>query len=154
MIAVAIGSGVAFTPNQTAGWGAIEIDLANPASMLVKITSVTISSHYSISGLIVGSFYKSGEQYVCRDSHAIGDVPPDTIQICSVSFVAEKGDFIGIYWTEGSVNKGSSGGENIFTAAGNHISPGDSAEYTQDGTNARLCLGGNGTVTENLVCCT
>ncbi|KKM75835.1 hypothetical protein LCGC14_1386270, partial [marine sediment metagenome] len=97
----------------------------------------------NITGLIVGTFYVvSGYTLKCRASEAI----PGTITAGSkvtkvVSITVGIGDYIGLYFTAGYVEREATGYAGMWLISGKHIDPDDEATYgMQEGDT--ISLGG------------
>lgn len=128
------------------GSGATLIDLANPANLSGRITSVDVWANTNIAGLRVGTFYLvSGTTYKCRGSATIGNVTAGSKQTFAVSIPVVVGDVIGCYFDSGQLENTLSGGVGVASATGEYIDPGDSAAFTVD-VNWRQSLYGQGIV--------
>jgi len=115
----------------------------HPAESAGTIGSIEIWADSDITGLIVGTFYTTnGNTLKCRASQAI----PGTITAGSkvekpVSIAVEIGDYIGCYFTGGSLDR------ELFIYAGRwevsaqEIDPGDEAVYNLNADQA-MALGG------------
>ncbi|MBA7592052.1 hypothetical protein ES708_34225 [subsurface metagenome] len=112
--------------------GYTTISLDNPANASGTITSVEIWANVNITGMRVGTFYLvSHTTYKCRDSAVIGDVTAGSKQTFpGLSIDVEAGDLIGCYWDDGKIEMDSSGFAGWYEVSGEHIDPGDEAEYS------------------------
>lgn len=82
----------------------------NPATASGKITSVEIYPAFNMTGIKVGTFYGSGTSYQCRDFATIGTAAGGSKKTTSgLSIDVMAGDYIGIFWSSGTLNKGSGG---------------------------------------------
>ena len=92
------------------------INKGNPANASGKITSVEIFAGTSITGAIVATFYQpdpTGEPnyLVARDNYEIGSVTAGSKQTFEVDLDIEAGDYLGIYYTSGAIDRDISGGD-------------------------------------------
>ena len=136
---MAIGIGSAAIDRSGVSWdGYTRIDLANPANAAGTIDTVQIYCAALMNGVVVGTFFLvSGTTYECRDSAAIGEVTPGLKTFDGLSIGVEAGDFIGIYWTSGTLETDSSGGTGRLHASGEHIDPSDQASYSSTDSGAQ-----------------
>ncbi|MBA7591601.1 hypothetical protein ES708_33761 [subsurface metagenome] len=113
------------------GWTMFETH--NPANASGKITSVEIwaVSNAPLTDCKVGTFYRLGNSdYKCRDSANLGTVISGSKQIFSgLDIAVETGDFIGIYFSGGEIER-DSGEETVYRVAGDHVNPGDQATFS------------------------
>lgn len=96
------------------------------------ITSIDIWANTNVTGLIVGTFYTTnGDTLKCRDSEAIpGTITAGSKVTKAVSIAVEIGDYIGIYWTGGYLERDSSGFAGFWEKNGKYIDPNDETNYT------------------------
>ncbi len=107
------------------------IDLANPINLTGRITDIEVWANGDIADLRVGTFYwVSGSTYTCRDSELIGAVTAGSKQRFSVTLNAVEGDFIGCYFTSGSIEGGVDGVDGLRYLAAECIDPDDSASFS------------------------
>ncbi len=130
------------------------INKTNPATVSGEVTSVDIAAAGStINGLRVGTFYTiNGDTLKCRDSEAIpGTIPANGHVTKAVSLAVEIGDYIGCYYTSGSIEWSLSGLQGLWYWYGvEKINPGDEWTYSifpDDG----MSLGGYITPTITIV---
>ena len=104
----------------------------NPANASGTITSIEIWANTDITGLIVGTFYKTnGDTLKCRDSEAIaGTITAGSKVTKAVSIAVVEGDYIGCYFTGGSIDRSTVGFGGIWLVSGEYIDPDDEIEYT------------------------
>jgi hypothetical protein len=89
--------------------------MSNPANGSGTLTSIEIFAETNMSGVKVGTFYLvSGSTYHCRDSESIGNVTAGSKQTFSVSLTIETGDFIGLYFSGGTIEADISSGQNQY----------------------------------------
>lgn len=121
------------------------MDNTNPANDSGIITSVEIWAHENMSGVEVATFFLvSGSNYSTRDSHTIGNVNSGSKQTFSgLSINVQTGDYIGIYWTGGSIDMDQDGG-GLRYLAGDQI-PCTDATFGTSGTKIAMSLYGTGT---------
>jgi len=115
----------------------------SPATIAGVITSIDIWADEDITGLIVGSFYTTnGNTLKCRDSEAIaGTITAGSKVTKVVSIAVEIGDYIGCYFTGGSIERDISGYSDIWAVAAEYIDPDDEAVYSLLSDDA-ISLGG------------
>lgn len=101
------------------------VDKNKSANASGKITSVEIWAvqFYSLLNCEVAIFYiTSGDNFSTRSTHAIGTVAHGSKQIFEVDLDVEEGDYIGIYFTSGRIERTGSGGDvGVLYATGDHI---------------------------------
>ncbi|MBA7587108.1 hypothetical protein ES708_29125 [subsurface metagenome] len=122
------------------------VDKNNPANASGTLKGIQIHARNDISGLIVGTFYTTnGDILKCRDSVLIGAVEAGaTRTFTGLSIAVEAGDYIGCYFTGGDIVRATSGYEGIWIEGGEHIDPGDEAEYNPFYANDAISLYGYG----------
>lgn len=131
-MAIDIGS-EAIDRNTYTGSGKTTIDRNNPANASGTITGVEIFAYttYDLENCVVGTFYTTnGNTLKCRDSEAIGTVTAGSKQTFPVTLTVEAGDYIGIYFTAGYLERSDSGFGGMWFVTGEYIDPGDEATYT------------------------
>ncbi len=103
----------------------------NPANATGTITSVEIWAYSELAGVVVGTFYTTnGNTLKCRDSEAIpGLITPGSKQTKTVSITVVTGDYIGMYYTGGAVERDTNGYADLWTLKEEQIDPGDEATY-------------------------
>lgn len=117
--AAAIDRGDSFVPEYTG------IALDNPANASGKITSVEIWAKTDLTGCKVGTFYKDGTSFTCRDYATIGGVASGSKQTFSgLDIDVETGDYIGIYFSAGSLEMDLSGGAGMYYKSGDQFDAG------------------------------
>ncbi|MBA7568986.1 hypothetical protein ES708_10723 [subsurface metagenome] len=99
------------------------VDKLNPASASGKITSIEIWANTPLSNCEVATFYVvSGNNLSTRDTEAIGAVAAGSKQTFTVDLDAQVGDFIGIYFTAGKIERTSvTGGMGYWYSSGDRI---------------------------------
>jgi len=111
------------------------ISKVNPANKAGYLTRVEIYAKSNISGCKVGTFYNiSGTTYKCRDSAVIGDVPSGSKQsFTELNIEVQTGDFIGIYFSGGSICNPIYTGDGYLHVSGDYCDPDDQTIYTDSG---------------------
>lgn len=137
LMAIVIGHG-ATNRGSTANATLTIIDLANPANAAGWITSIEIWAATDLTGVVVGSFTNtSGTNFTCRDAVVIGAVTSGSKQtFTSLYLWVEAGDYLGIYWGVGTLERDTDGGSGIYYLAGNQASPQIAGSYTLITTDA------------------
>ncbi len=122
---------------------------ANPAdaSGIITVVEIWAVAGNPLVGCRVGTFYTTnGDTLKCRDSVVIGDVPAGSKQTFSgLSLAVEAGDYIGIFFTGGEVEREDTGQAGMWYVTSEQIDPGDEAVYTPV-ANYTISLGGTGEV--------
>lgn len=96
--------------NSTVVSGVTYIQLDNPANESGTITKVQIYANTNLAGCKIGTFYESGGLYSSRDYETIGDVTAGSVQTFTVSISCTAGDYLGIYYSSGTLKREDSGG--------------------------------------------
>ena len=132
--------------NLASGWTAINV--FNPANASGTVTSVEIwASGVALSGCEVATFYVvSGNNLSTRDTEYIGDVPYGSKQTFEVDIDVQEGDYLGIYFSGGAVERNTSGYAGIWYINGDQIPCTDVTFSVMDGDT--LSLYGTGTTEE------
>jgi hypothetical protein len=106
----AIDVGTAAT-DRSDGWtaGYTFIDRHNSANDTGTITSIEVWCASEVSNFEVGTFYGSGTTYTCRAAYTVGTVTAGSKQTKVVSLSVSTGDFIGGYFTGGTVEASATG---------------------------------------------
>ncbi len=114
----------------SSGW--TRIDKANPANASGTLHSVKVWAANSITGLRVGTFYTTnGNTLKCRDSELIGDVVSGAERtFTGLSITVVEGDYIGCYFTGGSIDRHTLEYTGIWSVSGEFIDPNDETTYT------------------------
>jgi len=112
--------------------GYTRVDKNNPANASGTLHSVKVWAAGNISGLIVGTFYiTNGDILKCRDSVLIGDVEFGAERtFTELSITVVEGDYIGCYFTDGSMERDTTGFAGVWTISGEYIDPGDEVTYS------------------------
>jgi len=98
------------------------INIGNPANASGTVTSIEIWASADLINCEVASFYSTGgDNFSTRGTETIGTVTAGSKQTFSVSLEVQIGDYIGIYYTGGTLELDTTGGDNIRTAAGDRI---------------------------------
>ncbi|GAH49514.1 unnamed protein product, partial [marine sediment metagenome] len=107
------------------------VDTNNPANASGIIISVEIWAQGNLEGCRVGTFYTTnGNTLKCRDSVVIGNVTGGSKQTFNgLSLVVEAGDYIGIYYASGTIERSTSGYDGLWRISGEYIDPNDEATY-------------------------
>lgn len=137
-MAIDIGNAAIDRAGQYQWAGDTIINGGNPANASGTITSVEIWAAVNLEGCVIGTFYKTnGDTLKCRASAAIGNVTAGSKQTFSgLSVAVQTGDFIGIYFTAGSIERDTTGFINIWWVTGQYIDPNDEATYAYLGEDA------------------
>ncbi|GAH88083.1 unnamed protein product, partial [marine sediment metagenome] len=111
--------------------GYTRINKGNPANATGILTSVEIWAVSAVQGCRVGTFYTiNADRLKCRDSVVIGNVTAGSKQVFNgLSISVETGDYIGFYWTSGTMERDFEGYGGTWHFAGERIDPGDEAPY-------------------------
>lgn len=132
MAAIDVGPGaIARTDGFTSGYTIFSFD--NPANAAGNLDTVELWFRTNGVGVRVGTFFLvSGTTYQCRDSVVIGAVTAGSKQTFSglTNFDVTAGDYIGCYYTGGSIERGYAGGLGYAYCWGENIDPGDQGSYT------------------------
>ena len=126
-----IGSEAVSQSNSTSS-GYTLISKVNPANKAGYLTRIEIYAKTNIGGAKVGTFYQvSGNTYKCRDSAVIGDVSSGSKQsFTELSIEVQVGDFIGIYFSSGSICNLLYSGDGYLHVSGDYCDPDDQTTYT------------------------
>lgn len=108
------------------------IALDNPANASGTITQAEIWAASNLSNCVVGTFYLvSGTTYKCRDSESIGSVTSGSRQVFTgLTIDVSSGDYIGMYYTSGTMERHYSGYSGIRYVSGEYIDPDDQTSYS------------------------
>ena len=122
------------------------IEKANPATATGKITRVASRASTTLQGVKFGIFYVvSGTNLKCRDMVEVGTVGTDQTYYFDVDLDVVAGDYIGISWTSGALERNTTGGSGYFYAAGDHVIIDDEATYTDFTSPYKHAIYGTGT---------
>ena len=125
-----------------------QFNIDNPANATGTITSVEIWAVKNLSNVKVATFYLvSGEYYSTRDYESIGSVTAGSKQTFSVNLDVQIGDYLGIYYSSGRLEKDGSGYSGIRYKAGDYI-PCTHTFYSIYDSDATLSLYGIGATAE------
>lgn len=114
----------------TAPAGNTYVYLDNPANNAGHLTSIELWAASNLTGCKVGTFYLvSGTIYHCRDAEAIGSVTAGSKQTFTVDLVVEVGDFIGIYYATGTLERTDTGGAGAYFIASDQVVIGSEQSY-------------------------
>ncbi len=98
------------------------IDLANAVNGDGVITSVSIWAATDLTGVEVAMFYEvTSGVFSVRSSDTIGDVTSGSKQTFAVELPCVAGDYLGIWWTGGTLEVDTAGGSGVRAAAGDQI---------------------------------
>jgi len=116
-------------------YGYTAIDLNNPANESGNITSIEIyaSSGYALSGTNkIATFSRDGAKFTPRDVVIIGSVAAGSKQTITtdvnsdpISLSVESGDYIGIYFSAGQIERSVSGFDGIYYLSGDQTAAGE-----------------------------
>jgi len=98
----------------------------NPANESGIINSVEIWSDTDLANCEVATFYRpdpSGfpNNFTTRDTYYIGVVLDDAKRTFSVDLDVEAGDYIGIYYTTGTIERDNKGCDGMWAKSGDYI---------------------------------
>ena len=109
MAAIDIGS-AAIDRAGTAAAAYTLIAVENPANLSGKITSIEIWAATDLVNCEVATFYVvSGTNFSTRSTQSIGAVTAGSKQTFAVDLDVQAGDYIGIYYTAGTIERDSAG---------------------------------------------
>ena len=117
------------------------IDVNNAADGNGKITTIEIWAYYDMTGVKVGLFSGSGTSYTNRNVASLGSITKGAKRTFSVDLDVVAGDFLGIYVTEGYIERTSSG-EGYYVKSGDQFGTG-SQTYALF-SDRTISLGGSG----------
>ena len=143
-VVINIGSEAEDRASSTSSGNTI-INLDNPATVAGTITSVEIWAYVNLSGVEVATFYAiDATHYTTRDNQAIANITAGAKRVIPVSLHVEIGDFIGMYWTGGNMERDTSGFDGFKYVAGDNI-PCNNVEFPSVAAGDTLSLKGIGT---------
>jgi len=122
MASIDIGA-AAIDRSSTGPSGYTNIYPDNPANDTGAITSVEIWANSQLSNCEVATFYLvSGNNYSTRDYETIGTVTAGSKQTFSgLNMAVQTGDYIGMYFSAGAIERDSSGGAGRYYINGDYI---------------------------------
>jgi len=111
------------------------IDMANRANGTGTLDTVEIWAATDLTGVKVGTFYRTtGNTFQCRSSALIGNVTSGSKQTFnSLSISVTEGDFLGIYWATGTLERSTNALQGIMYVKGEYADASDSALYALSG---------------------
>lgn len=110
-----IDVGAAATDRDAYASGGTLINLDNPANISGIIEEIQIYVRDAIQGCKVGTFYGSEGSFTMRDYVSVGSLSAESKStIDGLSIDVQAGDYLGIYFTSGNVETGSSGGAGVY----------------------------------------
>lgn len=114
-------------------FGCTIIGIDNPANAGGTITSVEIWAANALEGCKVGIFYTTnGDTFKCRSVVSIGDVTGESKQTFSdLSLSIQAGDYIGMYYSVGAIERHTSGYSGAWYILGDHCIVDDEGTYTE-----------------------
>src|SRR5574343_534131 len=134
MADIDIGPGATNRAGTVSGGGYTDIYVNNPANGTGTLTSVEIWGATDLANCVVGTFYTSDYvTFTCRDSATIGAVTAGSKQTFDVSgtpITVHTGDYLGIYYTSGKLERDSTGYDGLYWYYGEAIDATDSADFT------------------------
>ncbi|MBA7582334.1 hypothetical protein ES708_24262 [subsurface metagenome] len=103
----------------------------NPANASGTITSVEIWVNTTMYNFVVGTFYTTnGNTFKCRDSEEIPvAITPGSKQPFAVNLAVETGDYIGLHFLLGRIERDIEGYAGLWHILGKYMDPGDEATY-------------------------
>lgn len=119
--------------------------LTNPANATGIITSVEIWVNNDVSNCEIATFYLvSGTNYSTRDTHFIGSIASGSKHTSSgLSLEVQSGDYLGIYYTSGALERSGTGGSGIRFATSDQI-PCSNVEFANYWAGDLISLYGTG----------
>ncbi len=134
--------------NRGVSLGAFTLVNNNVANESGIINSVEIWSDTDLSNCEVATFFRpdpggAPNNFTTRDSESIGTVLDDAKRTFVVDLDVEAGDYIGMYYTAGNIERDSSGGDGMWVKSGDSI-PCTNITFTSYATSA-ISLYGTGT---------
>lgn len=130
--------------NRGSTLGAFTLINNNSANESGIITSVEIWCDNDLTNCEVAIFFNvSGNNFSTRDYEYIGAVEDDAKRTFSVDLDVEAGDYIGMYFTAGYIERDTSGCDGLWVKSGDSI-PCTNITFTSYATSA-LSLYGTGT---------
>ena len=98
------------------------VNIGNPANDSGKITSVEIWSLNDLTACEVATFFVvSGNNLSTRDHEAIGNITKGSKQTFPVDLNVETGDYLGMYFTIGNIERDTSGYDGCWFLSGDNI---------------------------------
>ena len=98
------------------------VNKSNPANASGTITSIEIWAYAELANCEVATFYVvSGDNLSTRDTEAIGTVTAGSKQTFGVSLNVEAGDYLGIYFTGGYIERDDTGYAGVWYIVGDYI---------------------------------
>jgi hypothetical protein len=106
------------------------VDLGNPANDTGILDTFEIFANTTLSDVKIGTFSGSDTSYDDRDYEIIGTVTASSKQTftgknCNVS----SGDYLGIFATDGAIERATSGGASVYYKVGDYFGSGSNT-YT------------------------
>jgi hypothetical protein len=142
MAAIDVGSAASNRPaatTQAYTW----IDKANPANDTGVIDTIAVYAPASITGLVVGTLYGSGQVWSGRDQESIGAASAGLNSFTGKTLNVQTNDVIGSYTATGTIDKENSGGVDIVWGPGNHLADA-SYKYPSGGVAHQISVYGTG----------
>lgn len=148
VLATAIDIGASATDRETTQSAQTLINKTNPANETGTITSVEIWANAGLSNCEVATFFVvSGNFLSTRDSQSIGTVAAGSKQTFEVNLNVQAGDYIGMYYTAGLIERDSYGFGGMWTNYGGDNIPCTNVEFSLLAGDA-ISLYGTGTTKE------
>lgn len=98
------------------------INKGNPANAAGTITTVEVFAYTDMTLAEVATFFVvSGNKLSTRDTEAIGTVTAGATRTFEVNLDVQVGDYIGIKWQSGAIERDVSGGEGVWYTASDQI---------------------------------
>lgn len=116
-----VGSAAINRPLSTTNGARTYINRNNPANDSGTITEVKIYVHTALTNVYIGTFYvESGNYFTTRDYEYIGSLSLG-LHTKTVDINIESGDYIGISFDEGRIDKDNTGGNGYLQLTSNKI---------------------------------
>jgi len=108
--------------------------LDNPANATGALDTIEIWAETTMGGTKAGTFYGSGTDYTSRDVETIGTVTAGSKQtFTGLNCNVETGDYIGIYYSSGRIERFTTTGAGICYIAGDQFGTGQQTYFSFDG---------------------
>ena len=138
--------GAAIDRPGTSGTGHTIITKYNPANESGTITSVEIWAHSQLSNVEVATFYiVSGNNFTTRDNETIaGTIAAGEKVVKAVDLTVESGDYIGWYFSAGSIDYTGTGSDGYWYRVSTDSIPCTDTTFSYDATALIFSFEGKG----------
>lgn len=100
------------------------IALDNPIDVKGYINEIELYAAVVLYNCKVGGFSRDGDNFTCRDYETIGSVSSGSKQTFSVDIHCEIGDYIGIYFSSGLIERDLTGYAGVYAKTGDQFEAG------------------------------